>query len=190
MTPTTKRKSSWLLDTERLTLRPLRIDDVEWIVPLANDLEVAQSVGTMPHPYGRSDGLDFIRLTTKGWAAGVKRDFAVIGEMPMGVVGLMNIDGVGAELGYWLGRRFWHRGFATEAAAALVRLAFRKLELAQLTSGHFVGNQRSARVLAKCGFSPTGEVEKMACVARGTTLDCRRMRLAAADWETTQRLAS
>jgi RimJ/RimL family protein N-acetyltransferase len=64
-----------------------------------------------------------------------------------------------AELGYSLGRAHWGRGYATEAAAALVEHA-RALGFAGLEAYSFLENPASARVLAKVGFHEQGVVER------------------------------
>jgi len=180
MTDTERPKR--LIRTERLTLRPFRIDDVDWIVPLANDFEISKWVAQLPYPYGRGDGFDFIRASAEKLASGTGIRFAIVGEAPMGAIGIDGLDSGAPELGYWLGRPFWGRGYAGEAAAAMVEYAFAELRLGEVRAGHFAENSSSARVLDRCGFSYTGETDKMACRARGVTMDCRRMTLKAEDW--------
>lgn len=85
-------------------------------------------------------------------------------------------DGRCAELGYWLGRRYWGHGYATEAAAAVVRHALRTLGLPALTSAYFTDNPRSARVLGKLGFFETRRGERP-CRAAGGPVAAVEMRL-------------
>jgi ribosomal-protein-alanine N-acetyltransferase len=61
-----------------------------------------------------------------------------------------------AELGFWLGRAWWGKGFATEASRAVVRHGFTKGRLGGFTSSHFVDNPASGGVLRKLGFEPVG----------------------------------
>ena len=71
--------------------------------------------------------------------------------------------GVGAfreephELGYWITPDAWGRGYATEAAGAVLRAA-RAAGVRRVTAGHFVDNPASGRVLRKLGFRPTGRI--------------------------------
>jgi RimJ/RimL family protein N-acetyltransferase len=62
----------------------------------------------------------------------------------------------GPELGYWFGTSFWGRGYATEAARALIDYAFANLGCERLHSGARVSNPASRRVLEKCAFQWTG----------------------------------
>jgi RimJ/RimL family protein N-acetyltransferase len=92
-----------------------------------------------------------------------------LGRRPSGAV----------ELGYWIGRAFWGRGFATEAGYALVDIA-RALGLRQLEASHFIDNPASGRVLEKLGFESTGIIAPRMNCARGEEVPARLMRLALA----------
>jgi RimJ/RimL family protein N-acetyltransferase len=79
-------------------------------------------------------------------------------------------------MGYWVGRRFWGRGFATEAGTALVDIA-RTLRLGAIDGSHFIDNPASARVLEKLGFEPVGIIAPRFSCARGEEVPARVMRL-------------
>ena len=74
----------------------------------------------------------------------------------IGCAGLNPTEG-GLELGYWIGEPYWGRGFATEAAHALVDLAFRATGVGQLNVSCRVSNPASRRVIHKCGFQYAGQ---------------------------------
>ena len=61
-----------------------------------------------------------------------------------------------AEIGYELNPNFWNCGYATEAAAAMVRFGFDTLGLRRITSWCIADNTASARVLERLGFRPEG----------------------------------
>lgn len=171
------------LRTSRLLLRlPLGVDAGS-ITSLANDIEVARRLGRMPHPYRLVNArffLDEIVPREWIWAITLEGSFgppeAAAGEI-IGVVGLAPDErGTCAELGYWLGRRFWGLGFATEAATAVVRHAFGVLGLTALTSACFEDNAASARVLHKLGFIATRRGERP-CLVVGSMVSSVEMRL-------------
>ena len=56
------------------------------------------------------------------------------------------------ELGYWLGKPFWGRGYMPEAAAELIRRAFEDLGMTTVWCGYYDGNNKSKRVQEKLGF--------------------------------------
>lgn len=75
-----------------------------------------------------------------------------------------------AELGYWLGRRYWGRGIMTAVIRAFAGAAMDAFDLHRLYATVYEGNPASERVLAKAGFSREG-VQKSAVIKRGRLLD-------------------
>jgi RimJ/RimL family protein N-acetyltransferase len=142
-----------VLKTARLSLRaPLR-SDVPAIVAFAGDRRVAENTERIPHPYIAADAEHFIAEANRqddSVTFAIMRDDTLIGACSID----LRRDGV--ELGYCLGVPFWGRGYATEAARALIDYAFAKLGHEVLSSGARVSNPASRRVLEKCGFQWTG----------------------------------
>ena len=157
-----------VLTTTRLVMRRPVESDIPAIVEHANDWDVARRLGRLPHPYGLADACFFLNEVVPNelaWA------ITLCGEGTfIGAVGLTpKPESRTAELGYWLGRRFWGQGIATEAASAVVEYGLHSLGLAALTSGYFVDNPASGRVLAKLGFVEIGRAERP-CLAEGRPL--------------------
>jgi RimJ/RimL family protein N-acetyltransferase len=95
------------------------------------------------------------------WLAGEAYRFAV--ELEGRMVGVVDLDGIAereGSLGYWLDRAAWGRGYAFEAAHAVMRFAFEDVGLSQLRAGHAHDNPASGRVLARLGFSPLDTVQR------------------------------
>ena len=162
-----------LLETKRLTLRPLRGSDAGAVIALAGDADVARMTARIPHPYS----LDQARA----WIAQIPESgevvFAVVHEGALiGCAGYMPEDDGCAEFGYWIGKPHWNNGFATEAARAVARHAFVTGKIQTLMAGHFTDNPASARVLQKLGFTRTDE-GLWQCVARGQDVPCVGYRL-------------
>jgi RimJ/RimL family protein N-acetyltransferase len=165
-------------------LRAVCADDIPSFVPLLNDFDVVKSLAPVPHPYSEQDGRDFIARTEKNRAEGLVLNYAVhlADETFIGFC-TANIEDEGRrpgdgrrELGYWYGKLYWGRGYATEAAAAVAAHAFDVLATGALTAGWFVDNPASGRVLAKLGFVQTGTAERN-CVARGRSVMSNRVLL-------------
>jgi RimJ/RimL family protein N-acetyltransferase len=162
------------ITTERLVLRPLALSDAARIALLAGDFDVASMTGTIPHPYNERMAGEWIGSALEGEEGTVfviERDGSLIG-----CVGYREDGCGGAELGYWLGKPYWGHGYASEASAAMVAYAFDEGGLDYLTIGHFADNPASARIIAKLGFRPQGEI-KRDCVARDATARCLTYRL-------------
>jgi RimJ/RimL family protein N-acetyltransferase len=148
-----RERSIPVLETERLTLRTPRHEDVKAIVMLANDRRIAANTARIPHPYGVDDAEQFIATANRH---GGEACFVIVrGDR---LIGACSIDPheEGAELGYWLGAPYWGAGYATEAARALIDRAFGALEHESLQAGARVTNPASRRVLEKCAFQWTG----------------------------------
>ncbi len=142
-----------ILETERLTLRAPRPEDVTAIVLLANDRRIAENTARLPHPYGVDDAERFIATVNK--REGEACFVITLDDTQIGVCGIDPRED-GPELGYWLGASYWGRGFATEAVRALIDHAFGDLQHETLQAGARVSNPASRRVLEKCAFQWTG----------------------------------
>ncbi len=150
------------LRTPRLTLRPLMIEDAPRVAMFVGDFEVSKMLAKAPHPTSEAHARAFIAGGAVGQALAVVHANGVIG-----VVGLHDNGNGGADFGYWLGKPFWGRGFATEAGRAVIAEARRQCgDNAVITAQRFSDNPASGRVLIKLGFVATGESEGMS-LARG-----------------------
>jgi len=151
------------LTTERLTLRPFRPDDAPALHRLVNDWEVVRMLSRLPFPYPRKLADEFIATTRRQLAEAAGYQLAITGheaeaEVLIGAVGL-RLDRRTprtATLGYWIGRRFWGHGAATEAAGRLARWGMANLALDRLVATVATDNPASAAVLRRIGFRQTG----------------------------------
>ena len=151
--PTPRERSIPVLETERLTLRAPRHEDVKAIAVLANDRRIAENTARIPHPYGLDDAKQFVATVN---ARDGELCFAILLDGKL--IGACGIDprDEAPELGYWLGAHYWGRGFATEAVRAVIDHAFGDLQHETLQAGARVSNPASRRVLEKCAFQWTG----------------------------------
>ena len=165
-----------ILKTERLTLRPATVEDARPMAALINDPGVARMTSMIPHPYGLQDAEMFIDTLTKTDFES-EMHFAVVHPVDdfIGMVAFGGRRESGAELGYWLGRPYWGRGYASEAVAAALDWAHQEWDRRFLHAGHFADNPPSGRVLIKSGFLYTGVVEQRFSVARRAKADTRMM---------------
>jgi len=158
--------------TKRLALRAPRAADAARIARLLEDGEVAKTLARVPHPYTEDDAARFLAGVAVAGASGASHHFAIEPrggtDGPVGVVSLEASDGGERTLGYWIGADHQGRGFGTEAAEAILRLARDVFRIARVRSGYFAHNAASARVQEKLGFRIVGEGEA-ACLATGET---------------------
>jgi RimJ/RimL family protein N-acetyltransferase len=163
--------------TARLLLRPGWTEDAPALAAAIGDQLIVRNLATAPWPYSLRDAGAFLAQPRDP----VLPSFLIFertdGEpLLVGSCGLGRRPSGAVELGYWIARPFWGRGFATEASTALVDIA-RALRLPLLQASHFVDNPASGRVLEKLGFEPLGiTAPRMSC-ARGTDAPARMFAL-------------
>ncbi len=150
------------IEGDRIKLRKLRLSDVGSLCEHVNDREVTRWTLNIPYPYSTTAGVRFVRHTRysirkgKGYALGiVLKDTNKV----IGVVDLFGVDvkNKKAELGYWLGRRYWGRGIMTEAVVLMLEFGFEFLDLHRIYARVFEENVASKRVLEKTGFKLEGK---------------------------------
>lgn len=146
-----------VLVTERLVMRPPHADDVPDLARLANNRRVAEMLARMPSPYRIEDARAFVAMCAARSAGG--RAYALTLGHNGAFIGCAGLDmrPDGLELGYWIGEPHWGGGYATEAAHALVDLAFRATDIDRLLVSCRVVNPASRRVIQKCGFQYAGQ---------------------------------
>ncbi|MDR7126879.1 GNAT family N-acetyltransferase [Pseudotabrizicola sp. 4114] len=146
------------LQTARLRLRPLTLADEAGVIAGLNDPEIASWLATTPFPYPAAHFRSYVATAPEG------ETFAI--HDAQGFAGLI---GGGAELGFWVARHAQGRGYAGEAAVGLLHAVY-DFYPGPVSSGYFVGNAPSARVLQKLGFSETGRKPRF-CRALGLEMD-------------------
>jgi ribosomal-protein-alanine N-acetyltransferase len=152
------------LRTERLVLRPFEMDDAPVVQALAGEREIAATTLLIPHPYPDSAAEQWIGTHQAGFEEGRSAIFAITlaesGAL-IGAIGLtISAEHHRAELGYWIGRDHWGRGYATEAGRAVIDYAFRELDLQRVEAHHFANNPSSGRVLEKLGMQREGYMRR------------------------------
>lgn len=158
--------------TERLVLRPFGAADGARVVELLNDFAVSKWLAKVPHPFTDAD-LRLVRADgSDRWPelAAITLDGAVVGGIS-----------AGAHFGYWVGRDYWGRGIATEAATAMLAYAFNEGARDEISSGVFTGNHASARILDRLGFREESRDFAMSA-ARGAEVSNVNLRLTRDAW--------
>lgn len=157
-----------VLESERLILRPPHKEDVEDLALIGNNREIAEMTSRMPHPYSTKDAIAFIESFEKGRYEGCI--YALTLKESGHLIGMGSVESgkrfSGIEIGYWLGKAYWGQGYATEAASALVDLAFRVTETNMVYAACRTNNAASRRVLQKQGYQFQG-LDEMDSLAAG-----------------------
>jgi len=146
------------LETERLLLRPFRLEDVDDVFEYASDPEWASFLpSTVPQPYTRKDAEEFVargvltdRETSPNWA--IVLDGKVIGSIQLRI----EPSDERGWLGYAIGKIHWGKGIMPEAVRAVVEWGFLERFLAKIYSWADASNTRSWRVMEKVGMTREG----------------------------------
>lgn len=153
--------------SERLFLRPPFPEDARAVYDGICDAGIVAMLANAPWPYRFEDAQ---RVTSEP-KPGLTRFLITLpgeGGRVVGGIGLGRSE-ADPEIGYWIARRHWGRGYATEAVGAVSQIA-RALGYRRLVAGHCLDNPASGRVLRKIGFRETGEIRPTECRARGGEL--------------------
>lgn len=143
-----------------MILRPWRYDDANQLYKIARDPRVLPMSDQTPHP-DAAYSLAVIQMIYS--EPDIYAIVSVQTDNPIGCIGLSLCDSDDTddfnkplrerELGYWLGYDYWHRGYMTEAAIAIIDYGFSNLKLDRIWAQTWLRNQPSVHLLDKLGFS-------------------------------------
>ncbi len=153
--------------TEHLLLRPGWAEDAPALAAAIADEAIVRNLATAPWPYALRDAEAFLAAPRDPVLPSFLITERTSGDpVLVGACGLGRRPSGAVELGYWIAREHWNRGFATEAGLALLDIAG-ALALPRLEASYFIDNPASGRVLEKLGFLPTGIAAPRYSCARG-----------------------
>lgn len=170
---------SAMLATARLRLRPVSPEDEAVVVSVLNDLDVSGWLSVVPYPYTSADFHHF-----RSELAKPGETFAVLDAE-----GFAGIVRAGRELGYWLAPRCHGRGYATEAARAVLahqfahwgkglakellttglQHGFNNFAWEQVTADAWFDNAASLALLRRAGFREVGQTVEMSKARQAET---------------------
>ncbi len=143
-----------------IKLKKLALRDAQRYATLANDRKISGPFASVepddfPYPFSQVDAVGFIKFARNSMQLKRAFFFGVFkNSLLIGAAGLSNINyNTGrASISYWIGRRYWGKGYGKEAARLLIRFGFRKLKLKKIVSGALATNSRSIGILEGLGF--------------------------------------
>ncbi len=145
-----------VLQTERLTLRPLALSDVDTVHVYASDPELTRFMLYLPSET-REETLAFLSQAAEEWQkqAPAFFEFAIVLEgVQIGAVSIyLNEDRTKGELGWILNRDYHGKGYAAEAALAVEEFAVRKLRVRKLIAHCDFRNRPSYRLMERLGLT-------------------------------------
>ena len=168
-----------MIETSRLILRPLELSDATRMAPLMRAPEIARMSSSIPNVQPEIGAEGYILITQA--RAALKREHVFAVDLPgEGLIGVASAH-VGrefVEIGYWIGKPYWDRGYGTEVARAIAEYAA-SLDAGKVIAFHFADNPISGRVLEKAGFADSGETRDLFSLSRAATVPSRLMTFSA-----------
>jgi RimJ/RimL family protein N-acetyltransferase len=148
--------------TARLVLRPSAPGDEAALVAGLGDIEVQRWLETVPHPYTLAHASDWIARSQRERDAGFMQGFAITladgGALIGGIAFTPSRVEPAAEVGYWIARPCWGKGYGGEALTRVVRYATEECtpRFTRLSARVAPDNTASRRMLARLGFVERG----------------------------------
>lgn len=169
--------SSIRLPTERLVLRPTVPTDVERALEIRADHEVARNLVSATIPPDARKMTTWFAGHADEWREGTAYRLAItLDGRVIGVCDIFDVAHGQGEIGYWLDRAVWGRGFGREAAQRLVRFAAEDIGLTSLLAACADDNLASAAILDRLGFTRLEDVRVFSS-SRQAEITQRRFRM-------------
>ena len=150
------------LETERLILRELSLNDLDSFYQYAKKPNIGPNAGWAPHQ-SIEESLKILKMMIhedEVWCITLKSSKRMIGTIGLHVRNFDNAIANRKEIGYVLDDTYWGQGLMVEAVLEVLMFAFYDLELDEVVCGHVIGNTQSKRVIEKTGFIYTHQEER------------------------------
>ena len=146
-----------IIKTDRLSLSEICYSDVDSLVEILKDLNLRRYYNIAPVAT-KSDVAKMIRSNDllnaqgRGMRWGIRCKDSLIGSIGFDSISRPHR----AALSFELSRKMWGQGYGAEAVQAVTEFGFQRMHLHRIEAYVLPGNQRSAKLLDKCGFSHEG----------------------------------
>ena len=147
--------------TSRLLLRRIRPSDAEFVHTYASDPQATRYVAWPCHK-AITETISYLSAAEAEWDKGVSYEYLVLLRaegIPIGAVSAIPSEHA-ITIGYILASTFWGKGFAPEAAAAIVNIAINLPRIYRVWTVCDTDHSASARVLEKIGMQREGILRK------------------------------
>lgn len=175
-----------ILKTKRLILRPWEETDAEELYKYAKSEEVGHVAGWPVHTsVENSRDIIIDALSRENIFAVCLKDNKAIGSIGIKFRedSTLHLSEQEAEIGYWIGKEFWGKGFMPEAVKKIILYCFEELNLEKIWSGYYDGNEKSKRVQEKCGFKYSHTDNEVNCKSLNETRVEHFSKITKSEWE-------
>lgn len=174
-----------VLETDRLLLRNLSLDDVEDIFEYASDPEVSRYNSWSVHK-SIEDSKWFLNEVIEEYKNHELASWGIVHKEALKVIGTCGFanwipDQRRAEIGYALSRKYWGKGYMPEAVRSVIAFGFRMMKLNRIEGRSIILNPASARVMEKVGMKSEG-VLRQHLFAKGSFHDVKMYSILREEW--------
>ncbi|RXJ04626.1 N-acetyltransferase [Anaerobacillus alkaliphilus] len=145
-----------MFETDRLVLRPFEEKDAPAVQTLTSNIELARTTLHIPYPYPAGYATHWIASCKDRLKKGNSYSFAIILKETTELVGCITLtvalNHKRGEIAYWIGKPYWHNGYATEATIRIIEFAFHQLQLNRVWACVMTKNKASIEVMKKSGL--------------------------------------
>lgn len=167
-----REESMRVLETERLLLRGWMLDDLDDLYEYAQNVDVGVMQGWKPHESKEESlvALNSFIADEERWAIVLKENNKVIGSIKTSPD--ENRGRYYAKyVSYVLSADYWGKGYMTEAISRIIKYVFEEMNLDLLSAFHYPNNNRSKRVLERCGFQYETTIKQGQKIYNGQVFD-------------------
>lgn len=166
------------LITERIVLsRPTENDLEDFVFQINSCEDFSKNLFNIPYPYPKENFLEWLPICDEGIEKGTSYRFGIREKSNKKLIGLIGIhinkEHQKAEIGYWLGKNFWGKGYLTETLKAVLKFGFEELQLNKIYATHYLHNPASGKVMENSGMKLEGLL-KQEYFHNGQFLDVNR----------------
>lgn len=168
-----KERQSVRIEGNGYVIRELNYSDCESLAENADNEKIWNNLmDHFPHPYTKQNAFDYISMVKA--MSGKPTRFAIeIEGRAVGCIGFGSegdVERVTAEIGYWIGEKYWGHGLMSQVVKDLTRYAFENFHYQKIYALVFDYNQGSQHVLGKAGYKLEAILHK-AAVKNGRIVD-------------------
>jgi len=166
------------IKTKRLVLKkPTKKINKKLIVSQIGDWEVAKWLSDVPYPYTEQKAEEWLNnINDDDLLFSIFRNNSLIGGVGLSLEEDNDLGFGIWDLGFWIGRDHWCKGYATEAAMGLIQYVKKEFNFKQIKACYIKGNTGSSNVLRKLGFEEIGECAEY-FLSRKKTMPCIKLLL-------------
>ena len=184
-------KGSATIQGNHIILQPFKVSDAFFMFKnWAYDPDVTRYMTWFPHK-NMEESETIISSWVSNYAKPYFYQWAILLmkiDEPIGSIGVVKLDeeDQSCELGYCIGKQFWHQGYTTEALNAVLKFLFEQVKFKTITARHDIRNPHSGDVMKKCGMKYIETRENIGLTKEGEPLTCVYYSISIDDWKKTE----